>query len=223
MRTLWKIALVTLAGASPLAAQSADSVRLKLMPESELTFTGTSTLHGFSCKTNDIQAFIDVDSSYATVNLATARHPIIGVRIIIPIKSLACGGELEGNMRSALKADKYPVITYQLASYHENTDSTTTNHFVAQTLGQLTIAGTADSITMQVRTDRDANGVLTAHGEYALQMTDFHITPPTFMHFLHTGNTIHVRFTLKATAAAVQAAYSTLAPAATVTQTLTTP
>ena len=201
-----------LCGVSPLAAQTTDSVRLKLLPQSELTFTGTSTLHGFTCRTKDIQAFIYVDSSYTTMNLATARHPIFGVRIVIPVKSLACGGELEGNMRNALKADKYPTITYVLSSYHVIADSTSANHFVASTVGTLTIAGTTDSITMGVDTDRDTSGTVTAQGGHSIQMTDFHIEPPTFMHFLHTGNTIKVRFTLMATALAVQAAKDALSP-----------
>jgi polyisoprenoid-binding protein YceI len=83
---------------------------------------------------------------------------------------------------------------------------------VASTVGTLTIAGTTDSITMSVDTDRDTSGTVTAQGGHSIQMTDFHIKPPTFMLMLHTGNTIKVRFTLKATARAVQAARDALVP-----------
>jgi hypothetical protein len=212
MRIVQSTALAMLCGAGALTAQTTDSVRLTLMPGSELTFTGTSTLHGFTCQTKDIQAFIYVVSSYTTMNLPIVEHPILGVRIVIPVKSLACGGELEGNMRKALKADKYPTITYVLSTYHGLADSTSANHFVASMVGMLTIAGTTDSITMNVDTDRDTSGTVTAQGGHSIQMTDFHIKPPTFMLMLHTGNTIKVRFTLKATARAVQAARDALAP-----------
>ncbi|MEO9116714.1 MAG: hypothetical protein ABI311_11160, partial [Gemmatimonadaceae bacterium] len=95
---------------SALGAQSSSAVRLKLAPNTQLTFEGTSTLHGFTCTTSTMQAYIDVDPSYQTASLATIARPIVAVQIVIPVKSLACGGELDNNMRNTLNAKKYPYI-----------------------------------------------------------------------------------------------------------------
>src|ERR1035437_3103802 len=95
-------------------AKTMSGVQLQLAPGSNLTLTGTSTLHGFTCTTHDLQAFISVDSSYATAALNTIAHPIVSVRIVIPVKSLACGGELDGNMLKTLRVKDYPTITYVL-------------------------------------------------------------------------------------------------------------
>ncbi len=211
MQRLLMAASIILCGATTLIAQKPGAVRLTLMPGSELTFTGTSTLHDFTCRTKDIQAFLEADSSYRTKDLTTTEHPLLGASIVIPIKSLTCGGKLEGNMRKALLADKHPNVTYVLSSYHAIADSTSVNHFAARTVGALTLAGTTDSVAMRVDTDRDTAGTIVVQGTYQMQMTDFGIKPPTFMFgTLRTGNSIKLRFTLKATAETVRAARTAL-------------
>jgi polyisoprenoid-binding protein YceI len=197
--------------------QTASGVPLQLDPSSELTFTGTSTMHGFKCTTHDLQAFISVDSSYSTAALNTITHPIISVRIVIPVKSLACGGELEGNMLKTLRAKDYPTITYVLHSYDSIPGLTSASAFAMNAKGGLTVAGKDKEVTMRVDASRTSDSVMTATGEETIQMTDFGIKPPTFMlGVLRVGNKIVVRFTLKATAKAVTQAQAALAAPASV-------
>ncbi len=199
-------AALLLAGATGVAgAQS--SVRLQLEPGSYLTFTGTSTLHGFTCKTEKIEAYIDVDPAYRIKQLTEVPHPIVTTRVVIPVKSLKCGeGKLESNMYGTLKADQNPTIEYVLSSYEMVNGSTTASGFGANTTGKLTVAGTSNTVNMTISARRGEDGSASATGSYALKMTDFGIKPPKFMFgTLKVGNDVAIKFNLKASARAVAA------------------
>lgn len=205
-RKICTITALSLLTAGALRAQG-NAIRLQLEPGSQLTFDGTSTLHGFTCKTTNIQAYIDVDPSYATKDLSTIAKPIANVKIVIPVKSLQCGGELEKNMFKTLKADQFPTITYTLGTYEVAPGSASASSFVAQTNGTLNIAGKDNTIAMRVDAARVADGVVTATGQHVMKMSDYGIKPPTFMlGTLRVGNQITVKYTLKATAKNVAAA-----------------
>ena len=206
LKTICAVAALSLLTAGALGAQG-SAVRLQLEPGSQLTFDGTSTLHGFTCKTTNIQAYIDVDPSYATKDLSSIAKPIANVKVVIPVKSLQCGGELEKNMFKTLKADQYPTITYTLGTYEVAPGSASATSFAAQTNGTLTVAGKDNPIAMRVDAARQAGGIVTATGQQVIKMSDYGIKPPTFMlGTLRVGNQITVKDTLKATAKNVAAA-----------------
>lgn len=203
------VAALSLLTAGALGAQG-SAVRLQLEPGSQLTFDGTSTLHGFTCKTTNIQAYIDVDPSYATKDLSAIAKPIANVKVVIPVKSLQCGGELEKNMFKTLKADEFPTITYTLGTYEVAPGSASAASFAAQTSGTLNIAGKDNTIAMRVDAARVGDGIVTASGQQVIKMTDYGIKPPTFMlGTLRVGNQITVKYTLKATAKNVAEAIAT--------------
>ncbi len=197
--------------ATALGAQSSSAVRLQLAPNTQLTFEGTSTLHGFTCTTSTMQAYIDVDASYKTVNLATVTRPIVAVQVVIPVKSLACGGELDNNMRNTLNAKKYPYIVYKLSNYEIVAGTASASAFTAATQGTLTIAGSEHPVALTVKASRAADGVVSASGAQTIKMTDFGIKPPTFfLGTLRVGDELKVKFTMNATSAAVASAMSEL-------------
>ncbi|HEV2643083.1 MAG TPA: YceI family protein [Candidatus Elarobacter sp.] len=206
MRTLVKfITAATMLAAAPLGAQGA--VRLQLAPGSQLTFTGTSTMHGFTCTTKELQAYIDVDQGYRTKDLSTLARPIVGVQVVIPVKSLSCGGDLEKNMYKTLRADQYPYITYKLSNYDLVAAQTSAAALAADTKGKLAISGAENGFAMRVEATRAEDGLITATGEQTMKMSDFGIKPPTFMlGALRVGDELKVRFTLKATSPAVASA-----------------
>ena len=212
MRTHTVLAAAAIAlMATTLTAQSGSAVRLQLAPGSQLTFDGTSTLHGFSCTTKTMQAYIDVDPAYQTANLSTLAHPIVGVQVVIPVKSLSCGGELEGNMLKTLNASQYPYVVYKLSTYDMAAGSASATSFVAATQGRLTISGKENDIAMSVNATRGPDGVVTAAAAQTIKMSDFGIKPPTFfLGSLRVGNELKVKFTLKATPAAVATAMAEL-------------
>jgi polyisoprenoid-binding protein YceI len=207
-RTVLTAAALTLL-ATTLSAQTA--VRLQLAPGSQLSFDGTSTLHGFTCTTSTMQAYIDVDPSYQTANLSIIAHPIVNVQVVIPVRSLKCGGELENNMYKTLNATQFPYVIYKLTGYDMVAETATASKFSATTRGALTIAGKENPIQMTIDASRGSDGVVSASAQQAIKMSAFGIKPPTFMlGTLRVGDQLKVKFTLKATQAAVASAMSEL-------------
>lgn len=198
-KTLVTLSALMAAAASTAAAQSASAIRLRLDPVSEVTLEGTSSLHAFHCKTNKINAYVDVDPSYAK-DLTKIARPIVSVKIVIAVRTLTCGnGQMDKNMYSTLNVDQNPVIKYTLSGYDILDGSASPTAFVAKTTGTLTISGQDKVIDMKISAERLSDGKATAQAEQAILMTDFGINPPSFMFgTLKVGNEIKVKFNLKA-------------------------
>jgi polyisoprenoid-binding protein YceI len=188
------ITTATIAG-----AQSASAIRLRLDPSSEITIEGTSSLHAFHCKTNKIMAYVDVDPGY-TKDLTKIARPIVSVKVNVVVRTLSCGnGQMDKNMYSTLDADKNPIIRYTMSGYDILDGSASPVAFVAKTTGTLTISGKEKVIAMKINAERLSDGKATAQGEQDVLMTDFGISPPSFMFgSLKVGNEIKVKFNLKA-------------------------
>lgn len=188
------VAAVTTAG-----AQSASAIRLRLDPGSELTIEGTSSLHDFHCKTQKMNAYVDVDPGY-TKDLTKIARPIASVKVTIVVRTLSCGNkQMDNNMYGTLKADENPVIKYTLSGYDILDGSASPSAFAAKTTGTLMISGKEKTVNMKINAERLSDGKAIAQGEQTVLMTDFGITPPSFMFgSLKVGNEIKVRFKLKA-------------------------
>ena len=187
------------AAAATAGAQSASAIRLRLDPASELTIEGTSTLHEFHCKTNKLNAYVDVDPGY-TKDLTKVVRPIVAVKVNIVVKTLTCGnGQMDRNMYGTLKADENQLIKYTLSGYDILDGSASPSAFSANTTGTLAIAGQEKPITMKISAERTSDGKAVAQGEQTLRMSDFGIEPPSFMFGrLKVGDQIKVKFNLKA-------------------------
>jgi polyisoprenoid-binding protein YceI len=180
-------------------AQSASAIRLRLDPSSEVTIEGTSSLHAFHCKTNKINAYVDVDPGYAK-DLTKVARPIVSVKVNIVVRTLSCGnGQMDNNMFSTLDADKNPLIKYTMSNYDILDGTKSPAAFVATTTGTLSIAGQEKVISMKINAERLSDGKATAQAAEAILMTDFGIKPPSFMFGrLKVGNEVTVKFNLKA-------------------------
>jgi polyisoprenoid-binding protein YceI len=195
MRKIFSIAVLAAAVTAQAGAQ--ETTKLQLEPGTELSISGTSTVHAFTCKTNRIDATLIVDRGY-TKDLTKIARPIVSVRVEIPAKSLDCGnGKMNDNMYGTLKAKDNPTITYVMSGY--DLENTTATGFAAKTQGTLTIAGKEKVISMTVKADRVEDTKATAKGEQSILLTDFGIKPPSFMlGALKVGNEIKIKFNLKA-------------------------
>jgi polyisoprenoid-binding protein YceI len=193
-KTLLTIAALATA-ATTAGAQSASAIRLRLLPGTELSISGTSNVHDFHCKTNKINAYIDVDPGY-TKDLTKVARPIVSVKVNIAVKSLSCGNrKMDENMYATLKADQNQLIRYTLSGYDILNGSATA--FAAKTNGTLTILGKDKTVAMKVDATRLAEGKATAEGEETLLMSDFGIKPPSFMFgTMKVGNEVKVKFNL---------------------------
>ena len=188
-----------LAAVANAGAQSASAIRLRLDPASELTIEGTSSLHAWHCKTNKINAYVDVDPGY-TKDLTKIARPIASVKVNIVVKTLTCGNEqMDRNMYGTLKADENQLIKYTLSGYDILDGSASPSSFAAKTSGTLVVAGQEKPIAMKISAERLSDGKAVARGEQTLLMSDFGIKPPNFMFgTLKVGDEIKVKFNLKA-------------------------
>lgn len=196
MRTTFLTISALMAAATAAGAQSASAIRLRLEPGSELSIEGTSNVHGFHCKTNKINAYIDVDPGY-TKDLTKVARPIVSVQVNIAVKSLSCGNrKMDENMYNTLKADQNQLIKYRLSGYDILSGSPAA--FAANTTGTLTILGKDKIVAMKIAAARLNDGKATAQGEETLLMSEFGIKPPSFMFgTLKVGDEIKVKFDLK--------------------------
>lgn len=187
------------AAAATAGAQSASAIRLRLDPASELTVEGTSSMHDWHCKTNKLNAYVDVDPGY-TKDLTKVARPIAAVKVNIVVKTLTCGNsQMDRNMYGTLKADENQLIKYTLTGYDLLNGSVAPSSFTARTNGTLVVAGQEKPIAMKISAERTSDGKAVAEGEQTLLLTDFGITPPSFMFgALKVGNEVKVKFTLKA-------------------------
>lgn len=195
MKRVLTIALLLAAVATKASAQ--ETMKLQLEPGTDLSISGTSTVHAFTCKTSRIDATLVVDRAY-TKDLTKLAKPIVSVRVEIPARSLDCdNGKMNSNMFGTLKADQYPTITYVMSGY--DLANATATGFTAKTTGTLTIAGKEKIISIDVKADRIEGTKATAKGEQSILLTDFGIKPPKFMMgALKVGNEIKIKFNLKA-------------------------
>ena len=195
MKRIFSIAVLAVAVTAQARAQ--ENTKLQLEPGTELSISGTSTVHAFTCKTSRIDATLIVDRAY-TKDLTKIARPIVSVRVEIPAKSLDCGnGKMNDNMYGTLKAKDNPTITYVMSGY--DLENATATGFAAKTEGTLTIAGKEKVISMTVKADRVEDTKATARGEQSILLTDFGIKPPSFMlGALKVGNEIKIKFSLKA-------------------------
>jgi polyisoprenoid-binding protein YceI len=188
-----------IAAATTAAAQGANAIRLRLDPASELTIEGTSSMHDWQCKTDKINAYVDVDPGY-TKDLTKLARPITAVQVNVVVKTLSCGNsQMDRNMYSTLKADENQLIKYTLSGYELLEGSVSPTSFAAKANGSLSIAGKTKSIEMKISAERQADGKAVAQGQQTLLLTDFGIKPPSFMFgTLKVGDEVRVKFTLKA-------------------------
>ena len=199
MRKTLVVTSALLVAATAANAQSASAVRLRLDPGTELTISGTSSLHDFHCKTNKINAYVDVDPGY-TKDLTKIARPIVSVKVNIVVRSLSCGNsQMDNNMYKTLKADENPLIKYTLAGYDILDGTASPSAFVAKTSGTLAINGQQKTVDMKINAERTADGKAIAEGEQVVKMSDYGITPPSFMFGrIKVGDEIKVKFNLKA-------------------------
>lgn len=196
MRKTLLMVSVLITAATTAGAQGASAIRLRLEPGSVLSIDGTSNVHDFQCKTNKINAYVDVDPSY-TKDLNKVSRPIVSVVVNIAVRSLDCGKKaMNENMYKVLNADKHQVVKYTLSGY-DILDPTATA-FAAKTTGTLTISGKAKLVGMKVDATQLNEGKATAHGEQTILLTDFGIKPPSYMFgTMKVGNEFKVKFNLK--------------------------
>lgn len=137
------------------------------------TVSGTSTLHAWTMK-----------SSTGTFSGTVSGNSIQDIRYSMGAKTLKSEkSAMDNNAYKSMMADKYPNITFSAASVNIGKGSMT---------GKLTVTNVSKTITLPVNVIKNGNSY-TVSGSTAIKMTDYGITPPSFMmNTVKTGNEITI-------------------------------
>ena len=188
------IALIIVAATTATAQETA---RVVVAPESKLWIEGTSNLHGWSCKAEQLDAAVELDKAIASQLKTAPPKALKRVEVKVPVKSLKCGhGAMDNNLYKALNADASPDVTYILTTFDAVPDETN-DTFSLKTVGTLRVAGKENTVAMDVVATRMADGTVKAVGTVPIKMTDYGIKPPTAIFGrLKTGDEVKVKFEL---------------------------
>jgi polyisoprenoid-binding protein YceI len=98
----------------------------------------------------------------------------------LDVKSLKSEhSSMDSRTYKAINADQYPKIVYKLSSAIVTTIAG--NKYLIKTKGELTIAGVTQTINMDVTAVVGTNNTINCTGEEKIKLTDYKITPPSFM------------------------------------------
>jgi len=162
--------------------------------ESSILVKGTSSLHDWRCKTEQISGDISYTANALTLKDITA----VNLQLVVKsMKSIKENGDyyeagMDKNMYKALSADKFPKITFALIDISNVKATTGKADFVAK--GNLTIAGNQKPISFPVNAILTANGVV-FKGSTTFKMTSFGVTPPkALLGTIKTGDEVTIVF-----------------------------
>ena len=150
-----------------LAAQKISSNNVKT------TVSGTSTLHAWT-----------MTSTSGSFSGNVSGNAIQDVTYKMGSKTLKSGkGPMDTNAYKALKADKFPTISFTATSVNMGKGTMT---------GKLTVTDVTKTITLPVNVTKSGNSY-TVWGQANIKMTDYGVTPPAFMmNTVKTGNEITI-------------------------------
>lgn len=196
-----KWVIVILVFLSPMV-MTGNETRIKYAPAEEnfVLVKGTSSLHDWSVKSDQIQGRVELKGMLGSLSLneifsssSDAEKPV--VQVSIPAASLISNKKaMDHNMYKALKTSEYPAITYDLKEITavEIKDAA---RLIIQTRGFLNVAGVSRTLEMSVTVDESKNNTIVFAGNTSFKMSDFEIKPPKAMlGMLKTGNEVLIEF-----------------------------
>jgi len=156
---------------------------------SSMAIEGTSTLHDWEMKAEDLQGSMDVDiyENELTIN---------ELKLIVPVKSLKSGkGSMDDNAYKALKEPTHTNITYQLVRVKEITRLGEGLYDIT-TVGDLIVAGKTRRLIIPLRAKVSKEGIALS-GATAFTMSSFDVEAPSFMlGTITTGDKITIKFSI---------------------------
>ena len=159
--------------------------------ESSLIINGTSTLHDWSMKLNEMHCIsvFEIDNSGVS--------NITSLNFECPVKKLKSESSImDHKAYDALKENKYPNITFKCINLegfkHDN------RKFSGKISGELSIAGITKPVEIAFTGLLDPNNNIIVSGAYKMKMSDFNVPLPTFLFgMFKTGNDITLNYQFK--------------------------
>ena len=190
-----------LIGISLLAIQGIAQETFKVQPSSTFSIVGSSNIRDWEANAGELTGTVTLSEAFLKKDLPKAGTPIDGVSLQIPVAAIDGGrGEtMNGKIRSALKAESHPKVTYQLTSATVGSVSDKAQGiFDVSATGKLTIGGVTRDITMSLKGQKKADGSYLFFGSKPMKMSQFEIEAPSALFGqLQTEDDIAIRFSLE--------------------------
>jgi polyisoprenoid-binding protein YceI len=142
--------------------------------ESSIKVLGTSNVHDWTMTSTGIQSsgeFLFDGDKLVSLKVLT---------LSVDVKSLKSEhSSMDNRTYKAINAKEYPKITYKLTSAVISIVSK--NKYLIKTKGDLNIAGANQLVAMDVNAIVNSDNTITCTGVEKLKLTDYNITPPSFM------------------------------------------
>ena len=180
-QSLTIVFLVSLIGFGTTQAQT-----YKAVAGSSIKVLGTSNLH-------DWQMLAQSFAAEAQLSIKNNQvQDISSLSFSLPVKNLKAKEDLMNSRAyKAMKEDKFPTISFKLASAELSQSA-------VKATGALTIAGVTKQVALQGKVTENADGSVTVSGSRKIKISDFGITPPSFMlGALKVGDEVTIEYTLK--------------------------
>jgi polyisoprenoid-binding protein YceI len=168
-------------------------VNYKLSPSSDVVIKvlGSSNIHDWVETASVIES--KGDFKFNANNELTA---VTSFSLSVDAKSLKSGhSSMDNKTYKAINADKFPRIVYKLNSAFVT--RVQKNKYLIKSIGELTISGATRTINMDITAVIGADNSITCAGFEKLKLTDYKITPPSFvLGALKVTNDLTIQFNL---------------------------
>ncbi len=160
------------------------------LEQSKIAIKGTSTLHDWESRAGKSEAKL-VFKNYTGGEIEQLNLNVD----VASIKNTKGHNIMDKLTRKALKNEDFPEITYVFIKGDLISD--TTKELKVKLIGDLTIAGKTNQISVLTTIDKSATNV-TLNGQHKLKMTDYGVEPPKALFgTVKTGNEITIDFSIK--------------------------
>ncbi|WP_445663991.1 YceI family protein [Fodinibius sp. AD559] len=158
----------------------AQSNSYEILKKSTMQVEGTSTLHDWTSDVEEFSSYIKFDAT--TLEGDSISNPVQSLSLTIPVKSIKSGkGGMDRRTYDALKSDDFPNIMFQMNNAEITTTDSALTSMELNVEGNLTIAGTSNTITLPVTGEKQEDGSFKFTGEYEINMKDYNVDPPSAM------------------------------------------
>ena len=152
----------------------------------QFSISGTSTVRSWTCTA---KSALEIEPGNSGDPVPGFSNGVAGATIVVAVAEIVCPEEdMMEHLQEAMEEPEYPEISYRLEEYTFKSDDT------AEASGTMTIHGTSQPITFDIRLESKGDGVRGV-GETSIDMTEFGVEPPSvWLGMLNVGEVVTIKF-----------------------------
>ena len=179
---------------------SFPQVPYKIEEGSVMTISGTSTIHDWTSKVNEIKGEYIFKKVIMDKKFPKSGSIVERIRLLVPVLSIESprGATMDNKTYNALKSEEHPNLIFEVKEDNiENIIDASEEKFLMKVTGNLTLAGNTKEINLSLEGQRLATGQIEFKGSYPIDMIEYDIEPPTAMFGqIKTGKDVTIDFDL---------------------------